>query len=107
MGQFSAVHWVIFGVILFAVYRAARGLMPQAKAPVFCKACGSTAAPATRTRGVFLIEVVLWLCFLVPGLIYSLWRLSTRASVCAHCGSAEVVPADSPVATAARKQLGL
>jgi len=26
-----------------------------------------------RTRGSILIEIVLWLCFLVPGLIYFIW----------------------------------
>jgi hypothetical protein len=62
-----------------------------------CTTCGHHGKPAKRTPGSFLIEVVLWLCFLVPGLIYSLWRLSARHEVCAGCGARTLVPANSPV----------
>lgn len=62
-----------------------------------CKSCGTVGEPASSTPGSISIEVVLWLCFIVPGLIYSLWRLSRRHKVCPSCGSTEIVPADSPV----------
>ena len=65
-----------------------------------CKQCGTVAEPKSDTPGSFLIEVVLWLCFLVPGLIYSLWRLSRRRLVCPACGSGELVPVDTPVGRA-------
>ena len=29
--------------------------------------------------------------------VYSLWRLTTRRDVCAACGSATLVPPDTPV----------
>lgn len=63
---------------------------------VICAACGTRGTPATHTRGSFWLEVVLWLCFLVPGLIYSIWRLTSRQKVCRACGSTELVPVDSP-----------
>lgn len=69
----------------------------------YCPQCGHTGTPKTHTRGSILIELILWLCFLVPGLIYSIWRLTTRAEVCALCGQPGVIPANSPVA---RKALG-
>lgn len=70
--------------------------------PFYCAACGTFGRGRTHTPGHFLIEVVLWLCLLLPGVIYSLWRLSARRRVCAACG-AHVVPSDTPVAIAARR----
>lgn len=62
-----------------------------------CKQCGTVDEPATETPGSFAIELILWLCFLVPGLIYSFWRLSRKHAVCRACGSREIVPLDTPV----------
>lgn len=61
-----------------------------------CKDCGTVAEPKTAARGYFWVEVVLWLCFLVPGLIYSVWRVSSKHEVCRKCGSAQLVPLDTP-----------
>lgn len=63
---------------------------------VACKACEHIGAPRRQTRGSFAIEVVLWLCIIVPGLIYSLWRLTTRHNVCQACGSDQLVPLNTP-----------
>lgn len=86
--------------------RAHRKASPQSVAQpgqydsghMFCKQCGSIAAPATNTPGSILIELVLWLCFIIPGLIYSLWRHNKRHEVCAKCGSTHLIPPDSPLA---------
>lgn len=61
-----------------------------------CTRCGTVGRLRTRTKGSFLIEVMLWLAFIVPGVLYSLWRLTTRARVCAACGSDALVPVNSP-----------
>jgi hypothetical protein len=68
---------------------------------MYCQNCGSIAAPTKRVRGSFFIELILWLCFLVPGLIYSIWRLTTKELVCPKCGAPNMIPADSPKAKAA------
>lgn len=65
---------------------------------VVCTKCGHVGASTTVTNGSFAIEVVLWLCFLIPGIIYSLWRLSSRYEACPVCGNAEVLPSTAPVA---------
>lgn len=44
-----------------------------------------------------MIEVILWLMFLVPGIIYSIWRLTSRHRACAMCGGTGLIPVDSPV----------
>lgn len=63
--------------------------------PVVCTVCLTVGEPRRVTRGSFLIEVVLWLMLLVPGLVYSLWRLSTRHDACRECGSSAIVPVAS------------
>lgn len=72
---------------------------------VHCMTCGTDGRSKTRTRGSIFIEIILWLCFLVPGVIYSIWRLTTRRQVCAACGAENIVPADAPAAVSHRKAL--
>jgi hypothetical protein len=62
-----------------------------------CKACGHMGKLVRKTRGNLLIEIVLWICFIVPGLIYTIWRCSTRYDVCKGCNATELVLVDSPV----------
>lgn len=80
----------LVGVVAWWVVRAREGR------DVVCLACEHVGAARRATRGSLPIELVLWLLFIVPGLVYSLWRLSTRRDVCAMCGSEQVVPRDSP-----------
>jgi ribosomal protein S27AE len=61
-----------------------------------CARCGQVGQPATDTPGSLALEVLLWLLFLVPGLVYSVWRVSARREVCAACGSAELLPLHTP-----------
>lgn len=53
-------------------------------------------SPKTFTPGSIWIEIVLWLFFIVPGLCYSLWRLISRKEICQQCGSATLIPTDTP-----------
>jgi hypothetical protein len=66
-------------------------------AKMICTACGTVAEPKRITKGSTLIELFLWLCLLVPGLLYSLWRLTTKYNACPGCKSAQIVPVDSPI----------
>lgn len=63
-----------------------------------CTTCGHVGDPDRVTRGSFWIEILLWLLFIVPGLIYSVWRQSSKFDGCAKCGSTSLIPVDSPVA---------
>lgn len=65
-----------------------------------CTTCGSVAKPERVTKGSMLIEFILWLCFIIPGLIYSIWRLTTRHDACSVCGAATLVPRHSPAGKA-------
>ncbi|NJD69063.1 MAG: hypothetical protein C3F12_04265 [Candidatus Methylomirabilota bacterium] len=69
----------------------------RSEQPLICTACGAqTDTPQTKTRGLFAIEIVLWLALVIPGLLYSLWRQTTRQTVCPTCGSATLILANSP-----------
>jgi len=66
---------------------------------MFCLTCGSISETRRVMPGSLAIEVVAWCLFLLPGLIYSLWRHSAAFSGCGHCRSRQVVPVTSPVVT--------
>lgn len=63
-----------------------------------CIQCGSVVKPKTAVKGSFIVEVGLWCLLLVPGIIYSLWRSSSRHKVCPICRSTNLVPESSPIA---------
>jgi hypothetical protein len=61
-----------------------------------CMRCKAVDRVATVTRGSPALELALWL-LVVPGVIYSTWRLRGRVKVCALCGSYDVLPDDAPL----------
>jgi len=73
---------------------------------LICSTCGTVGKPKSVTKGSTLIELVLWLCLLVPGFIYSLWRLTTRTKACRSCGAENLVPMESPVGKKLLKDFG-
>ena len=68
----------------------------MANKKMVCAVCGNIGNSKSETPGSMIIELILWLCFLIPGLVYSFWRLSARKTVCGVCGSPNMIPADSP-----------
>jgi len=69
-----------------------------------CKSCGSSVRPKTFTPGSFFIEVILWFAFIIPGLIYSIWRLVSRYKICPVCKSNSVIPLNTPQAQSILKK---
>lgn len=68
----------------------------MAKPALICATCGTVGQLKTVTPGSILIEIVLWLCLIIPGLIYSIWRHTRRHRACAACGASTLVPVTSP-----------
>ena len=68
----------------------------MAKQQFVCTTCGFIGSPKKVVKGSILIEIILWLAFLIPGLIYSIWRLTTKYDACPKCKNTSMVPADSP-----------
>ena len=107
MSNFSAFHWIIVAVVIIMLYGAFKSMAAGFKhgSSTFCTTCGHEGPTRTHTKGSLGIEIVLWLCFIVPGLIYTIWRVSSRGEICSSCGAHTLVPADSPVAVKMRKDL--
>lgn len=63
---------------------------------MICTSCYYQGKGKANTRGSFVIELILWLFFIIPGLIYTVWRLTTKAKVCPKCGQNTLIPEDSP-----------
>lgn len=61
-----------------------------------CVNCGYEGKPKTKTKGSIGIEIILWICLIIPGVIYSVWRLASRYSACPLCDAPNMIPADSP-----------
>ncbi len=58
----------------------------------YCMTCSRTTKnPQIKGRG--WIEFILWLCYIVPGLVYSIWRRSGNPSVCPLCERGTLIPA--------------
>lgn len=63
---------------------------------LICTQCGYVGNPKTAIDGHGCLEIVLWLLFIIPGLIYSIWRSTSRHKVCPKCKSSNLIPIDSP-----------
>jgi hypothetical protein len=62
-----------------------------------CTTCKSVGNPKTTVKGSFVIELILWLCFLLPGLIYTTWRLTSKShTVCPKCLNPTMIPLNTP-----------
>lgn len=72
-----------------------------------CTNCGHVGSPFYEAKGNPAIEVLLWLFFLIPGLIYSLWRSQSRYPVCPKCQSPHMIPGDSPKGKKLLEERGL
>lgn len=67
------------------------------KKQYICTICGTVGKPVNITQGSILIEIVLWIMLIVPGLVYSIWRLTTKTVVCPECKNATMISTDSPI----------
>lgn len=93
----ALVMWLLF--LRSVVKNEKPKLMRQdALAQRVCVQCCQAVAP--RLPGSGWIELILWLCYLVPGLIYSIWRRSEGAIICPYCKTPTMVPVHSPAGQA-------
>ena len=63
--------------------------------PMVCKTCGTI--QAGKRSGSDWIELILWLCGLVPGIVYLLWRRFLKSTAYAACGSPALIDGNSPI----------
>ena len=63
-----------------------------------CTQCHTVSSPEFTPRGSRWIELILWCCYLLPGLIYSIWRRAGHKDniVCPKCLGKTMIPVDTP-----------
>lgn len=64
---------------------------------IVCPRCGYTGQPKRITKGHLAVEIAMWLFFILPGVIYSVWRHASRYDGCPACGSDQIIPRNSPM----------
>lgn len=73
-------------------------ILITSRGAMYCTSCGSVGNSKRHVPGSIFIEIVLWLCFLIPGLIYSIWRYAASKKACRVCSQPTLIPARSPIA---------
>lgn len=82
--------------VAYALYKQSQA---EGKLNWFCPSCESFAQGVKKSRrGSGGVEVALWLCFIAPGFIYSVWRSASKDRACPQCNARPMIPADSPKA---------
>jgi hypothetical protein len=97
------VHWgvllfplFILGVIIVVISNALQWLLDLRLPKSVCTMCGHVGRPVTTTKGSFIIEILMYFLFIIPGLIYTIWRATTRYRACPACKNAAMIPASTP-----------
>ncbi|MDE2173260.1 MAG: hypothetical protein KGJ31_01490 [Patescibacteria group bacterium] len=61
-----------------------------------CTNCGHVGSPKKEIPGSIWITLILLCFYILPGIIYEIWRNNGTKKICTLCGSANLVPIDSP-----------
>lgn len=88
---------ILFAILVSSAIKHSIGSNIISVEKYVCKNCGYAGNPVKAMKGNFFIEVILWLCFIVPGLLYSVWRHTNEGDVCPKCGKDSMIPSDSPI----------
>jgi hypothetical protein len=56
-----------------------------------CMECGCQRDPIDVKRGLLAIEIFMWLLYIFPGVIYSIWRRVRKHQVCPNCRNPSIV----------------
>ena len=68
-----------------------------------CMECGCQRDPIDVKRGLLVIEIFLWLLYILPGVIYSIWRRMRTQQICSKCRNPSVVLTSSSRAMGVRR----
>lgn len=79
----------------------------MADSNLICTNCGNQAKSVSKAKGSLWIEIMLWIAsalggyyiasiFYPVGLIYSIYRLLTKAKVCSKCSASNLIPVNTP-----------
>ncbi len=60
-----------------------------------CRQCSYAGKPEWFKAGSLKMEIILWCCLIVPGIIYTVWRYKAATPVCPKCGYGPMMKSDS------------
>ncbi len=60
-------------------------------ADYICSECGYVGKCKITKSGSLATELKMWLLYVIPGPIYTLWRLRSRKRLCRHCDSEKIL----------------
>lgn len=66
-------------------------------ANLICTLCGYAGEANKKARGNGFIEFILWWFFLIPGIVYSIWRRNNKENICPRCQNKAMIPMDTPM----------
>jgi len=85
-----------FIYFIYLIYRGATNMEEKGMKKKLCLNCLSIEKPRLITKGDIGTEVVLWLCLILPGVVYSVWRHTSRYYGCSVCQSGRMISLSSP-----------
>jgi len=95
-GAFIMVLFPVFVIAYpIAFYHISAGkkfkIMNEKTINIRCPNCKYEGEGKTKTPGFFALELILYLFFVIPGLAYTLWRVTNKKPVCPQCSFEYVV----------------
>jgi len=70
-----------------------------------CMECSCQRDPVWVNRGWLFIEIIMWLLYILPGVIYSIWRRVRKQQVCPNCLNPTMVLTTSSQVMKARQMM--
>jgi len=67
------------------------------KKKYICSNCGFKGNLKRYIKGSLITEIFLWVLFFPAGIIYSIWRSSTKHLGCPKCRKDSMIPCNTPV----------
>lgn len=67
---------------------------PEGRSRYFCTNCKAYASHA-KNKGSGWIEIILYLCYIAPGIVYSIWRRTGNSKQCPTCSQASLISAEA------------
>jgi hypothetical protein len=77
-----------------ALYESTHFLGKGASMKIICPSCHYVGESKSIAKGSRKIEITLWCCFILPGMLYTMWRQSNDGQYqgCPQCHASNVRP---------------
>ncbi len=79
------IFLIITSLFIYPIVFYRIAFKKDTKIMIRCPNCKYEGVGEFKTKGSFGVEVILWLLLIIPGIIYSVWRLSNKRWICPQC----------------------